>query len=52
MVEHQDPERFKKLLAEAQHEVRQRYSVYEQLARSLAPAPAPQAGMPAASGKG
>jgi pyruvate-ferredoxin/flavodoxin oxidoreductase len=38
MVEHQDPERFKKLLGEAQQEVRQRYSVYEQLARSLAPA--------------
>jgi pyruvate-ferredoxin/flavodoxin oxidoreductase len=33
MIEQQNPEHFKKLLAQSQHEVSNRYSVYEQLSK-------------------
>jgi hypothetical protein len=41
MVEKQDPERFRRLLAKAEHEARQREAVYRELARlTLLPDPA------------
>ena len=33
MIEQQNPEHFKKLLAQSQHEISNRYSVYEQLSK-------------------
>jgi pyruvate-ferredoxin/flavodoxin oxidoreductase len=40
VVEQQDPERFRRLLAEAQQEVRARRALYEELARGATPAQA------------
>jgi pyruvate-ferredoxin/flavodoxin oxidoreductase len=41
VVEQQDPERFRRLLGEAQQEVRARRALYEELARGATPAQAP-----------
>ncbi|HYG69237.1 MAG TPA: pyruvate:ferredoxin (flavodoxin) oxidoreductase [Anaeromyxobacteraceae bacterium] len=38
-VERANPERFAKMLEQAQHDVRERYARYEQLAKAMAPAP-------------
>jgi pyruvate-ferredoxin/flavodoxin oxidoreductase len=43
VVEQQDPERFRTLLAQAQHEIRTRRALYEELARGAAPAATPAA---------
>jgi pyruvate-ferredoxin/flavodoxin oxidoreductase len=40
MVEQQNPERFQRLLAAAQAEVRERYALYEQMAKHAGPEPA------------
>jgi pyruvate-ferredoxin/flavodoxin oxidoreductase len=48
VVEQQNPERFRKLLEQAQNEIRTRRALYEELARGAAPAPkAPAAPAPA-----
>jgi pyruvate-ferredoxin/flavodoxin oxidoreductase len=51
MVEQQDPARFKDLMASAQDHVTRRYSLYENLAKFMAPRPA-AAAAPAKDGNG
>ncbi len=50
MVEKQDPQRFKRLLAKAERQARQRESVYRELAgMTIASEPAPAVAEPAAA---
>jgi pyruvate-ferredoxin/flavodoxin oxidoreductase len=53
MVEREDPERFRALMATAQEQANSRFLHYESLARSMAPVPAAAASLtPAATGPG